>query len=223
MTKICIPIIEPTNELVLQKINAAKKAGADLVELWLGEIDEPDVKTIISDSSLPVIINCKGEDEQGNFSGTVAEKKELLLEGIKAGATYLDIGFCNPPELIRELFANKQDAKVILSLHYFRGTPGLPRLTADVDRMTSLSPDIIKIAALPRNLKDVVTMIRLAEKLSSKEIPHILISMGKLGKITRIASPVLQNEIMFAPLDQGSISAPGQISINELHKIYKIL
>lgn len=223
MTKICIPIFEPTTELALQKMKAAKKNGSDLVELWLGEIDTPDFQSLITNSPLPVIINCKREDEQGNFSGSDAEKKELLLSGIKAGAAFVDIGFHAPPELIEHIFNNKQNAKGILSLHYFRGTPGLPHLTVDVERLQKYKPDILKIATTPRNLKDVVTMIRLAEKLSSKDVPHILISMGKLGKITRIAAPVLGNEIMFATLDESSATAPGQISVNELHKIYKLL
>ena len=87
--------------------------------------------------------------------------------------------------------------------------------------MQQRQPDLLKFAATPRNFRDVVTLVRLAEKCSSKHIRHILISMGKLGKITRIASPILENEIMFAPLLPEECTAPGQISVKRSLKVLK--
>ncbi len=223
MTKICIPIREKESEQVLQKIALAEQAAADLIEIWLGEIKKPDIKEYIRATKLPILVNCKGQEEQGSFTGKSKEKQALLLDAIQAGASYVDISADSDEEIISEIIKNKGDVKIILSKHYFSGTPGLPHLTTELAKIQKFQPDIVKFAAMPRTFKDVVTMIRLAEKLSSKHISHIVISMGKLGKITRIASPVLKNEIMFASLEQNPETTLGQISIKNLHRIYNLL
>ncbi len=232
MTKICIPIAEKTTKAVVEKMVVAKKSGADLVEIWLGEIKNPDIPKIVSSADTPIIVNCKGGKERGGFTGSDSKKIELLLSAVKAGVDYVDVDakfyaglekVKNSASMWKEFQERKKDFTLILSTHYFSGTPGLPHLMTELSRTLELKPDVVKFVAFPKNLKDVVTMIRMAEKLTSKRIPHIVISMGDLGKITRLASPVLQNEIMFATIDKKSATAPGQIPAKELHKIYKIL
>jgi 3-dehydroquinate dehydratase-1 len=231
MTKICVPINEKENAVIIEKLFLAKKLKADLAEIWIGEVQNPDFQKIITESPLPVIVNCKGNDEQGSFSGTEEEKAHILLQSAEARAEYIDFSadfyfrFMQEEKFLSvySTFRQQYHCKTIISLHYFHGTPGFLPLSKKISTLTNLNPDIIKCAAVPKTLKDVVTMIRLAEKLSAKNIPHILLSMGKLGKITRIASPILNNEIMFAPLDTSQKTASGQISLKNLHEIYKIL
>lgn len=221
MTKICIPIAEKTPEKVLKKISAAEKAGAEIIEIWLGELKNPSIEPFVQATKIPLLINCKGEEEQGSFMGTEEKKKEILLQAARDGAKYIDIPFFASDEFFEEIHKRKGNAQIICSKHYFEGTPGLPHLTSDVTKMLKHKPDILKFATMPKTQKDVVTIIRLAEKLCSKKIPHIVIAMGKLGKITRLGSPFLQNEIMFATVDEKSATAPGQMSAGELKQIFQ--
>lgn len=221
MTKICVPIIEKTDAAVIEQANAAKAAGTDLVEIWLGEIVDCDISYLFSGLPLPALVNCKDAQEQGNFTGTDTEKANLLITAAQAGAAYIDIDHEFDIELIEKIRKSKGRAKLILSAHFFNGTPGLPHLTGLLDKILKKKPDIVKFAAKPNSFRDVVTMIRLAEKLSAKNIPHIVIAMGELGKITRIASPLLGNEIMFGTLENGKASAPGQISAKRLSEFFK--
>src|SRR3989338_2103945 len=56
--------------------------------------------------------------------------------------------------------------------------------------------------------------------------PHteerIVIGMGEFGKMTRILGPMLGSYLTYASTPYGE-SAPGQIDINELKEIYKLL
>ncbi len=207
---------------VVDEAEQAKTAGADLVEVWLGEIEDLDVKALIQQIAHPVLVNCKGAEEKGAFTGTAEEKTALLIASAQAGAAFVDIDHEFDAKLLEQLHKNKRSAKLIFSAHFFDGTPGLPHLTAKLPKMLEHKPDMVKFAAMPNAFKDVVTMIRLAEKLTSKQIPHITISMGELGKITRVAAPVLGSEIMFATVDETKASAPGQISAKELANVYKL-
>lgn len=222
MTQICVPIITGSLEHIHRHAAAAKASGVDLVEIWLGEIPECDVAALIGALPLPALVNCKDAKEKGSFAGGDLKKTELLIAAAKAGAAYIDIDHDFDPDLLRRLQREKADAKLILSAHFFDGTPGLPQLTARLAKMLAFEPDVVKFAAKPHSLKDVVTMIRLAEKLQSKNIPHIVIAMDDLGKLTRIASPLLGNAIMFATLDGSTSSAPGQIDAKMLAEYFKI-
>jgi 3-dehydroquinate dehydratase len=47
--------------------------------------------------------------------------------------------------------------------------------------------------------------------------------MGKLGRISRLLSPLYGSFFTFASLKQGYETANGQISIQEMKEVYKIL
>lgn len=235
MTKICIPIAENTTEKVIQKIRESEKI-ADVIEVWLGELPldkgtssenhsgikgRGDLEEIRNATMTPLLANCKPLKEKGNFLGNEKDRFDILLEAAQHGFEYVDFDYEFPEELIKSFKKQKpKDCELILSAHYFDGTPGLPHLTHKLQAIQKQKPNMVKFAATPKNLKDVVTMIRLAEKLESKKIPHIVISMGALGKVTRLASPLLGNEMMFTTIDEASATAPGQVSAEKLRESF---
>lgn len=226
MTKICVPISAQNLAEARASLKKIELTKAELAELWLGELQhEPkeEVFQLIANAKLPLLVTCKGADEKGKFSGTDAEKIDVLLSAITTGARFVDVSADTNLAEYERLQKNKQQAEIIISRHYWKGTPGLPHLTQEVEKIRKFHPDILKFVATPKNFRDVVTMIRLAEKLSSKNIRHIVVAMGPLGKITRIASPLLQNEIMFAPLTPEDCTAPGQIPQEDLLKMFQML
>ena len=222
MTKLCLPIAAKKSADVVAQAAKAKQAGADLVEIWLGELEDLEIPELFAQVELPILANCKGADEKGSFGGSEQEKVDLLITAAQAGAAYVDIDHATEPKLLTRLHEGKGTAELILSAHYFAGTPGLPHLTAQLATMLQHTPDVVKFAATPQSLKDVVTILRLAEKLMSKSIRHITISMGQQGKVTRVAAPVFGSEVMFATLDEAAATAPGQLSLNQLANIYQL-
>jgi 3-dehydroquinate dehydratase type I len=85
--------------------------------------------------------------------------------------------------------------------------------------MHKLSPgDIIKIVTRSNKSRDNLVMLSLIHTCADYEM--IGICMGKEGVETRITGPNYGSYLTFACLD-GRPSAPGQISIGKLKKIWK--
>jgi 3-dehydroquinate dehydratase type I len=222
MTKICVPITAAHADSVLSEAAAAKAAGADLIEIWLGELHEPEeISKWFARLPLPAVVNCKGKAEKGGFGGSESEKVALLQKATQLGAAYVDVDAGVDRALLQSLIATKGKSRLILSAHFFDGTPGLPALAARAEAMQSLGAEVVKLAAQPKNLHDVVTMLRLAENLERKKIAHIVISMDRMGTVSRVFAPLFHNEMMFAVLDASRKTAPGQLTVNRLAECFK--
>ena len=176
-------------------------------------------------NNVPILYTIKDGREQGSFGGTVEEKKSLIQALVKRNAAYIDIDYEfdseNEYAFLQEVSDIKNDeTKLILSAHFFEGTPSFPSLKNRVQNMKNRGADIVKIAAMPHYNKDVLTVLRLAENLQRKKIKHITISMAEKGKISRLTTPLFGSEMMFAPLEKGSESASGQMSMNEMKQCF---
>ncbi len=229
MTKICIPLSEKDPSTLLEKIAIAKKSGAEVLEIWLGEIalflqNDPHLlgKIVKTAGGIPLLANCKNAKEKGNFSGTETEKKEILLSASHAGFSFVDFDFEISDEILNTFFEQKKkETQLILSAHFWEGTPAIHGLLRISEEMRSKKADILKFATTPRDFHDVITALRFAEKLKAKKIPHIIIAMGELGKITRFFAPTLGNVMTFAALNENAKTAPGQVSVEKLGKFWK--
>lgn len=250
--KICIPIVSSSLEEVVEKIKiSAPKADIIEIWLgeFFPEISKNSVENFEEKSqkildtlfaakkeagNIPFLINVKDEVEKGKFSGNDEQKIFLLLESAKRGAEYIDIDFAFEPKLLAQLKKNtekihspnplKKGAKtqLILSAHFFDGTPTFPALKNRVQRMQNSGADIVKIATMPESPKDLITILRFAENMKRKNIPFIAMSMAQIGKISRLLVPLLGGEMMFAPLTKSEASAPGQICRDELLELEKV-
>ncbi|MCT4592213.1 MAG: type I 3-dehydroquinate dehydratase [Candidatus Gracilibacteria bacterium] len=223
--KICVPIKERSNTKVIEKLKLAQEKGADLCEIWLGEIEDLDLEAIFTVKKIPLVVNVKGESEQGSFKGTESEKVDLLLKAVEMGVEYADIAYENHTETIND-FVSKTDkkSKIIISHHFWENTPPLPALLNISSKMLNLKADIVKLCTSSKTQKDLLTILRLAENLNRKNISHITILMGELGKSSRILIPsVYGGEFTFATLDKNSSTASGQFSIDEIKEVEKML
>ena len=51
----------------------------------------------------------------------------------------------------------------------------------------------------------------------------VAFAMGPLGLASRILCPLAGGEFTYAAIEKGAESAPGQITVTELQKIYRIM
>jgi 3-dehydroquinate dehydratase-1 len=70
---------------------------------------------------------------------------------------------------------------------------------------------------MPRNIQDTLTVLEVLSRVSNT----IGISMGDLGKYTRVVAPLFGSPLTFASVDVES--APGQLNINTTRNILKQL
>lgn len=110
---------------------------------------------------------------------------------------------------------------LVLSYHNFQETP--ENLMEILSELTSLNPKIVKIAVMANTEQDVLDLMNFTRgfKTLNPEQEYVTISMGKVGKVSRITSDVTGSSWSFASLDEAS--APGQISLSSMTKIREIL
>jgi 3-dehydroquinate dehydratase-1 len=118
--------------------------------------------------------------------------------------------------------ARASDIKLVLSFHNFSYTPGLETLAAKFLMADQLGADVAKVAVMPRNLDDVLTLLSATHEASKQlRIPLISMSMGPLGAMTRLFGWTFGSALTFAV--GAASSAPGQVPIEDLNTVLAIL
>jgi len=217
--KICIPIQESSQEAVQKRLKEVAKE-ADLAEPWLDRIRDLDIKSLLKDKPLPIVAVCKRPVDKGEFEGGFEALAEVLIEAIEAGADYVDCPLDMPIELNKKIVqkAREYGCKVIISHHDFKKTPKYEELVELAESMRNRRADVVKSATMSNSLQDIVNVIALAKQLEAAKTRHILIAMGQEGALTRILTPTLGGEMMFATLDGTGKTAPGQFTASELRR-----
>ena len=131
---------------------------------------------------------------------------------------YIDFEYFN----FKDVFDQMLDfPNLVLSYHNFQETPD--NLMEILSELTSLNPKVVKIAVMANTEQDVLDLMNFTRgfKTLNPEQEYVTISMGKVGKVSRITSDVTGSSWSFASLDEAS--APGQISLSSMTKIRKIL
>jgi 3-dehydroquinate dehydratase type I len=150
-------------------------------------------------------------------TGDPDRQLQTMLMAIKAGASYIDIeieaeaGYRN--HLIREARAHGRE--VIISYHNFDHTPDPARLDQIVSLCLDAGADVIKIACLVNSKQDLRSLL----STYRPDLRMVVLGMGKLGRITRVAAPFLGAEFTFASPDTGKETAPGQIDRKNLNEL----
>lgn len=113
--------------------------------------------------------------------------------------------------------AHARNIKVVLSYHDFKKTPDKATIVSELTKMQSAGADFAKVAAIPQSPRDVITLMDATEEASSKlSVSLITMAMGELGKISRVAGPVIGSVLSFG--QNGPASAPGQLPIQNLRQ-----
>ncbi|MBU0532820.1 type I 3-dehydroquinate dehydratase [Candidatus Micrarchaeota archaeon] len=194
---ICVSIANKEDLKVLKSLELAE-IRMDKMDLNDGEIKE------LFSMPVKLIATCRGNSKE-------------LLKAIHAGAAFIDIELGEDKEIITA--ARKQGCKVIVSHHDFNGTPKREELESIVEKCFEAKADIAKIACKINSEEDNARLLGLLD--SEKEI--IVVGMGGKGKITRIIAPLIGSPFTFAALEKGKETAEGQMTLDEMKKIYNIM
>lgn len=214
---ICIPIIANIVDDVLQDMAEASKV-ADIIELRLDYIKNPDLRRILERRTKPVIVTNRPVREGGKFDGSEEERIALLKLAIQLQADFVDIEH----DCIQNIRGDTvprvptSKTKLIVSYHNFYETPG--DLIAIYRKLSQYDADVVKIVTYANDITDNVKIYRL---LQQAQTPLISFCMGEYGIISRILYKRFGSFLTFASLQKGKESAPGQINIHELLNIYQ--
>lgn len=235
--KICVPIVARNKEQVMEYLPKLNRPEVDLIEWRIDHMDNsiPSeelveiAKTIrTSLPNIPLLITFRTANEGGERAIALEEYFELYLKFAKSkAADLIDLEvFITDDSNQISTFAKKIQALgcyVIFSNHDFHKTPSKEEIVTRLTKMQELGCDIAKIAVMPTNAKDVLTLLAATEEMqcNHSSTPVVTMSMGQLGAISRIAGSTFGSSITFGALEQAS--APGQISLAELKQFLTTL
>ncbi len=221
---ICVSINNPTPKRCAKLLESQHLQMAEIL-LDSAELSPEEIRAIFS-LPIPLIATCR---PTANRSET--QRVEILLTAIDAGAAYVDIEMEATVENRFSIFdaARAKGCKVICSYHNFECTPKKFDLNEILFICLGAS-DIAKIACLAHNIDDCIRLLSLYScdfkcfRTKTDFPKHIMvIAMGEIGKITRVAAPFLGAPFTYASIEEGQETAPGQLPQKAMETIYQLL
>lgn len=226
MKKICIPFIANSKNEIFDFYEKVKTLKPNLIEIWLDNIEMKDIKEIIESRPFPLIVVCKWIEEKWKFKWSEEERVWKLIEAINNWVDYVDIWYHTDKKLIEKIIKLKIQTgktKIIISHHNWLQTPKFSTMQWVVEKMKTLNPDIIKFITTANDEFDNISIYRLCENLEKKWIEFISFAMWEKWKQSRIICALLWSKWSYCPFDISKSTAPWQIEINEIKKIWKII
>lgn len=232
---ICTPLVGRTLDKLMTELDVVLPKKPDVLE-WRVDFFEQigDTAGVIAAASA---IKSKAGEIPLLFTrrSTIEGGEKIALSEAQVIAMYAAVCESKSIDLIDYEMANDaanivrvRDAakangiKLVLSFHNFSYTPGLETLAAKFLMADQLGADVAKVAVMPRDLDDVLTLLTATRDASKKlRIPLISMSMGPYGALTRMVGGVFGSSLTFAV--GASSSAPGQVPIEDLNAVLAIL
>jgi len=215
MTHLCVPIFVHSREQALRDAILAAENGADLVEYRIDTFtDTGDIYILVQNSPLPCIVTCRSSAEGGHCELSDEERLKIFETPGPDEARYLDLEF----ETFKRLALSPPGGygSLILSSHDFKGRPD--RLYNLISEMTASPANVVKIVWTARTVRDNLEAF---EILLARQKPTIALCMGEAGIISRILAKKFGAFLTFASLSKSAETAPGQISIHDMKRLYR--
>lgn len=233
--KICVPIVGITKEDIISEAKTFDSIPVDVVEWrvdWFtGVFDFDQVLDVLKDlrkvlGDTPLLMTFRTSKEGGEKSIEDADYAALNIRAAQSGyVDLIDVEVFTGDEIVREIIdgAHAAGVKVIASNHDFFKTPEKDDIIARLRKMQELNADIPKIAVMPQNKKDVLTLLAATEEMVSQyaDRPIITMSMAGTGVISRLCGEVFGSALTFGAAKKAS--APGQMGVKDLSTVLELL
>lgn len=237
--QIIVPLTGADEQAVLDGADAALSTAARILE-WRTDLYEPRLGTLEHRQAvlgmLPLLrerlggqrcllLTLRTAAEGGERDLADDELGELLMAAVTTGHVDLvDVETSRAPAVVQRVVhaAREHGAAVVGSFHDFHGTPGTDELVALLRAQRRAGADVPKIAVMPHDAQDVLRLLAASLDVAADGAgPHIAISMGALGAISRVAGEVFGSAATFATA--GEASAPGQLAADDVERVLDLL
>lgn len=233
--KICVPIVGVTEEEIINEARSFDTIPVDVVEWradWFEDVFEIEkVKTVLKAlrevlKDTPILFTFRTSKEGGE-KAIEPEVYAALNKAVAATGCVdlVDVEAFTGDELVKDIIAavHQSGVKIIASNHDFQKTPDKDELVRRLCKMQELGADIPKIAVMPQNKKDVLTLLAATEEMNREHAdrPIITMSMAGTGTISRICGEVFGSALTFGAAKKAS--APGQMGVEELAQVLSVL
>ncbi|WP_028828815.1 type I 3-dehydroquinate dehydratase [Proteocatella sphenisci] len=233
--KICVPIVAITKNEILEEAKNFGSIPVDIAEWrvdWYEDVFDIEIlKQTLFElraalGEIPLLFTFRTSKEGGEKSIDSKTYSELNIAAARTGhVDLIDVEAFTGDEIVKEIIekVHEYGIKVVASNHDFFATPSKEEIISRLMKMQELGADIPKIAVMPQSKKDVLTLLSATEEMYSHHAdrPIITMSMAGTGLISRLAGETFGSALTFGAAKKAS--APGQIGVNELHEVLKII
>lgn len=235
LLKIAVPNVGTNEEEILNSAMKIADAKPDLLE-WRIDYYSVGIKNVekLAQTAkklrnyvkeLPILVTFRTKNEGGVCELDEDDYLNLIETIIKKHlGDAVDIELFHDEKRVKYLaqLAHNYNVTVIMSNHDFEKVPAKDEIEFRLKKMAKLGADVPKLACMPHNASDVLTLLEATSETSSLIAnPLITMAMGNIGKVTRVAGQVFGSSLSFGTV--GKTSAPGQLSIEDLRNAEKYL
>jgi 3-dehydroquinate dehydratase type I len=220
--RLCVPVAEANPARARSRYLRAARKGL-WAEVRLDYLERLDLKRIFRTLPGPVIATNRPQAEGGRWTGDEVSRLQVLKEALTYQVHGLDVELAADAAWRREIYACRGNTRLILSWHDFTGTPDAARLEEVFTAMLAEEADILKIVTTAATPEDNLRVLALIPRARAAGRDIIAFCMGPLGKWSRVAAIFLGAFLTFAPFNPKQASAPGQVTVNEMRRILRIL
>ena len=211
--KICISVCAKTSQELFEKIVRAEDL-ADVIEVRFDCLEDEDLLDIakkLAATVKPFLFTLRSEEQGGRRETTIEQRKEFWSQ-VPANK-WADL----EPDIIED-FDGRGFEALICSYHASSNT------AANIRQIFALLADtraaIIKIAVPTEAAVDAIPVWSLLKNTNGKAM--VPVAMGEAGKWTRILGPAHGAFMTYASPDSGSETAAGQISADDMVRVYRV-
>ena len=224
--KIIVPIVGVTKQEIIDEAKTFDSIAVDVVEWrvdWFeGVFDFEKVEDVLKElravlGETPILMTFRTSKEGGEKSIEPEDYAKLNIKAAQTGyVDFIDVEIFTGDAIVTKIIdgAHAAGVKVIASNHDFHKTP---------EKMQDMNADIPKIAVMPQNKKDVLTLLSATEEMTSlyADRPIITMSMAGTGVISRLCGEVFGSSMTFGAAKKAS--APGQMGVKDLETVLGLL
>lgn len=232
---ICTPLVGKDEAALGRELAAVTAKGPDLIEwrvdFFEGIADAPRVVAMgeeikAKSAGIPIIFTRRSTREGGQPIAISEDQVLALYTAVsRAGCVdFIDYELSSETRHFEAAvaLARETGAKLIASFHNFQQTPAAEEIVAKFVAMEKAGADIAKVAVMPRELRDVLTLLEATLEGQKKiTLPIISMSMGAYGSLSRLFGWAFGSSVTFAVGEKSS--APGQVPIEQLKTVLEIL
>ena len=233
--KIIVPIVGITKEDIIEEAKTFDSIPVDVVEWradWFeGVFDFAKVEDVLKDlrtvlGNIPLLMTFRTSKEGGEKAIEPDAYAELNIKAAQTGyVDLIDVEIFTGDDIVKKIIDGTHAAgvKVIASNHDFFKTPAKADIIYRLRKMQDMNADIPKIAVMPQNKKDVLTLLAATEEMTTNyaDRPIITMSMAGTGVISRLCGEVFGSSMTFGAAKKAS--APGQMGVNDLNTVLGLL
>lgn len=221
--KLVVSIMPRTLEEA-QQLDRSRYDGADVIEWRADFLDKNEILTVAPAvfekfAGREILFTLRTCGEGGQIDLT-SDEYLAIIQDIQSiyHPDYIDFEFYSHREVFEQML---EFSNLVLSYHNFQETPD--NMMEILSELTSLSPKLVKVSVMAHNEQEVLDLMNYTRgfKTLNPEQDYVTISMGKIGKISRLTADLTGSSWSFASV--GEESAPGQIPLENMRRIRELL